>query len=82
MYKITRTPLSVEGQRVYPKMIHLAYRWKGRTYTVSDLLKNIPNRLTTNDKRRIGRKFSAYAKKNPERFRIIAGKGNHKYYTR
>ncbi len=82
MWKHTKTPLTPEQQRVYPIMIALAYRWRGRTYTTADLLDKIPNQLGRYEKSRLGRRFARYATKHPQSFQIIRSNGNHRYYTK
>jgi len=81
MLKTTRTPLTPEQERVYRAMIANAHRRKGQVYTTADLLKCIEHDLSTNDQRRIGRRFSYYARKS-KHLEIYSTKGNFTYFTK
>lgn len=81
MLKRTPKPLTAEQQRVYRAMIAIAHRKKGQIYTVADLLKLIKHNLNANEQRRIGRRFSYYARKS-KHLEIYSTKGNLTYFTK
>ena len=82
MFKSTKVPLTPEQKRVVNTMIAIAYQKKGETYTTADLLKLINHRLTSNERRRVGRRFAAYVKKKKHTFTVIKTSGNNRYYTK
>jgi len=81
MLKRTPKPLTAEQQRVYRAMIANAHRRKGQEYTTADLLKCIEHDLSINDQRRVGRRFSYYARKS-KHLEIRSTKGNLTYFTK
>lgn len=82
MFKRTPTPLTKEQQRVYKIMLGRAHNSKNRIFTSRNLYEGVQTTLDTNSKRRLSRRFNYHAKKNPEKFEIISGRGNKRYRTK
>ena len=82
MFKRIKVPLTPEQNRVLSIMRAIAHQKVGQTYSTADLLKLINHQLNSNERRRVGRCFAAYAKENGYAFEIIRSSSNHKYYTK
>lgn len=74
-------PMRAHANKVYRIMLSKAYsKSGGSSYTTADLLKEIDHNLTTNEMRRLGRKFSSHAQKRPDKFEIVGKIGSNYIY--
>lgn len=74
-------PMSHHADKVYKQLLAIAYSKAGEEpYTNADLLELINHNLSTNEQRRLGRKFSYHAKRKPHYFEIVGKKGNNNIY--